>query len=312
MRTLLRLAASVRHRNDWHSHPRLRAVRYLAKTCYAPSLHARWLSVLDDPLTQPATLRDTHLFERWQHQWVSRGFSPADRLRRLLDHHRTMHSLLAPWMLDRLWAGEELDVGSVTIKDGRTLHAYLAAPILRCLEGELVVGLRLDDRILFSMTVTLCPETAETLVGCIQGPRSETGLADVRELTRQCHGLRPKDLLLSLVRALGVSAGTPFVRGPGNRLHVFWQTQRVKACYDTFWLEAGATMRPDGLFEMPAVEPFREPSMVASKHRSAFRAKEILRQTLTTRFAAFALPHPAEAKPSEPPVAPLPAQPIAA
>ena len=45
------------------------------------------------------------------------------------------------------------------------------------------------------------------VIGCLQGAPNHAGLDVVRELTRQCHGLRPKNLLLSMVRALGVAFG---------------------------------------------------------------------------------------------------------
>jgi uncharacterized protein len=291
MRAAIRLAASLRHRNDWHSSPRLRAVRYLLKTFIAPRAHADWLALLADTAMRTAVARDTHLFERWQHRWVSRRFGYADRVARVIDHHRATLHMLPAIQRERLWADERIATPGVTAKGGETLQAFLSAPIKRCLEGELVVGLAFRGAPVFSMTVTVCPATNETLVGCIQGPRSESGLADVRELTRLCHGLRPKDFLLSLVRVVAAAGHTRTIRGPGNAMHVFGHTSRLQANYDGFWEEAGATLGADGLYSVPAAEPIRAVGDVPSKHRSAFRAREALRLALCNQLGhLFGLP----------------------
>ncbi|MDF4001854.1 DUF535 family protein [Luteibacter sp. PPL552] len=282
---LSHLHASLHHRNDWHSRPRTRALRYVIRSLYAPRLHDRWMAMLFSDALSPLLARDTHLFERWQHRWVSRGFSRRQKLRLLLDHYAYLPTLLGPEALAGLGRGERINVARTSLKDGRELRVFLAAPILRCLEGELVIGLSLDHEPVVSMTLTLCPDAGYVLVGCVQGARSETTLTDIRAITRACHGLRPKDLLLSMVRVIARKVGVPTVRGPGNRAHVFGNTTRVKACYDTFWLEAGAMRGDDGLFGTPSDEPVRSIARVDSKHRSAFRARENLRHDLSVQVA---------------------------
>jgi len=290
MRFVRSLFESLHPRNDWHNHPRLRAARYLLRTATAPRLHRRWLAQLNTTAMREATLRDGHLFERWQHRWVSRQFGKRERLVRLIDHHGLMPRLLSADDLLRVCRGETLVAGDAAGKDGKPVQVTVAAPILRCLEGELVLGLVWRGTAVFSMTITLCPGRDEVLVGCIQGPRSHDGLGLVRDVTKACHGLRPKDLLLSAVRSVATAAGITRVRGPGNQAHVFGNTHRVKASYDGFWEEAGGTMGADGLYEVSAAEPVRDMQYVPSKHRSAFRAREALRETLCTEVSAFFAP----------------------
>jgi uncharacterized protein VirK/YbjX len=292
MRPVRSLVDSLRHRNDWHNLPPLRAVRYVLRTAIAPQLHAQWLARLNTPVMREATLRDGHLFERWQHRWINRRFTARERLVRLIDHHGVMPQLIGSADLSRLYRGETLIIGEATGKDGSCLQATLSAPILRCLEGELMVGLAWRGSPVFSMTVTLCPAHGETLVGCIQGPRSEHGLALVRELTKACHGLRPKDLLLSVVRAMSLGAGIAHIRGPGNQWHVFGGMARLKASYDTFWDEAGGVPQENGMFQIPAQEPLRDILEVASKHRSAFRAREAFREGLSAEVTAYLMRRP--------------------
>lgn len=285
VRHLSRFCASLRHRSDWRSRPRVRAARYVLKALSAPRLHARWVAVLFDDALDPVRRRDTRLFERWQHRWVSRHFSPRRKLRLLMDHYAYLPRLLGPDAVMRLGRGEPFDLAAATLKDGRELRVFLALPPLRCIEGELQIGLAIDRRRFFSMTITLCPDNGRVWIGCMQGVRSDTARDEIRAFTRACHGLRPKDLLLSMVRVVARRAGIPTIGGPGNRDHVFGRTDRVKACYDTFWLEAGASRIDGGLFETSAAEPVRNIAHVESKHRSAFRAREAVREDLGEQVA---------------------------
>ncbi|QWT21622.1 VirK/YbjX family protein [Bacillus sp. NP157] len=281
MRLLNAWITSLHDRNDWHDRPLLRAIRYLLKSFCHPVLHARWLMQLQCTGMHAARRRDGHLLERWQHRWASRTFTPRDRLRRLLDHHAAATGLFGHETLHQLWRGTPFVAGRTTLKDGSHLELWLMAPLLRCLEGELKLALGWHGEVIFSMTLTLCPGHGDSIVGCIQGANTPGAQEAVRALTRACHGLRPKDFLLSMARALSRAAGIETIRGPGNRHHVLNRTGRLKACYDTFWLEAGATLTKDGMFALSAAEPVRDLALVPSKHRSAARARDALRVDMT-------------------------------
>jgi uncharacterized protein VirK/YbjX len=133
-------------------------------------------------------------------------------------------------------------------------------------------------------------------IGCLQGAANNAGLDAVRDLTRQCHGLRPKNLLLSMVRAVAEALGMEQVYGVSNGAHVFAGiANKVKADYDGFWLEAGGTETEDGFFELPPREPHRDAADVESKRRSEFRRREALRQQACEKvMAAFGIVHAVE------------------
>ena len=289
MIALQRIAQSFRQRNDWQSRrsARVYAAAYAARCLLAPLRHLRWLGLLQShPALREAARRDGRLVERWQHRFISRHFGARKRLDALMDHYRFVGSALPHGLLERMYVDGQVVLAEAAMKSGEPLRVLLMPPTRKGCEGELNIALATaDDTLLFSATITVLPSTGELLVGCLQGPNTEDGQERVRLVTRQCHGLRPKNLLLSLLYGFAASHGLPRLRGISNDGHA--RSGRIKASYDTFWVESVGVIARDGFFDLPPTEPERSELDVASKHRSAFRQREVLRRELvaSTMFA---------------------------
>ncbi|WP_213948305.1 DUF535 family protein [Luteibacter sp. dw_328] len=289
MIALQRIVQSFRQRNDWQSRrsARVYAAGYAARCLLAPLRHLRWLSLLQShPALREATRRDGRLVERWQHRFISRRFGARKRLDALMDHYRFVSSALPEGLLERMIADGQVVLAEAAMKNGEPLRVLIMPPTRKGCEGELNIALATaDSTLLFSATITVLPSTGELLVGCLQGPNTEDGQERVRLVTRQCHGLRPKNLLLSLLYGFAASHGLPRLRGISNDGHA--RSGRIKASYDTFWIESAGVLARDGFFDLPSTEPERSELEVASKHRSAFRQREVLRRELvaSTMFA---------------------------
>jgi uncharacterized protein VirK/YbjX len=289
MIALQRIVQSFRQRNDWQSRrsARVYAAGYAARCLLAPLRHLRWLSLLQShPALREATRRDGRLVERWQHRFISRRFGARKRLDALMDHYRFVSSALPEGLLERMIADGQVVLAEAAMKNGEPLRVVIMPPTRKGCEGELNIALATaDGTLLFSATITVLPSTGELLVGCLQGPNTEDGQERVRLVTRHCHGLRPKNLLLSLLYGFAASHGLPRLRGISNDGHA--RSGRIKASYDTFWIESAGVLARDGFFDLPSTEPERSELEVASKHRSAFRQREVLRRELvaSTMFA---------------------------
>ncbi|KAF1008645.1 MAG: hypothetical protein GAK28_01069 [Luteibacter sp.] len=290
MPALNRMLQSFRDRDDWSRRRSYQAsaLRYALRCLGAPLLHLRWLTLLDShPGLRAAVRRDGRLIERWQHRFLRRGLGPRRTLRTLLDHFDFVSTRLPAGMLEQLYVDGRVELTEAAMKSGEPLRVLLMPPVRKGCEGELNLALATaDDTLLFSATITLVPSRRELLVGCLQGPSTEDGQDRVRTVTRQCHGLRPKNLLLSLLYALAAEHGIRRIRGIGNARHALARSGKVKASYDAFWLESGGVLARDGLFDLPPSEPVRDEQEVASKHRSAFRQREALRHELARRMIA--------------------------
>jgi uncharacterized protein VirK/YbjX len=292
MSALQRIVESFRHRNDWRSRRAMRvyAAGYAARCLLAPLRHLRWLGLLQShPALEAAARRDGRLVERWQHRFVSRRFGVRKRLDALMDHYGFVVSALPQGLLGQLYAEGQVVLAEAAMKNGEPLRVLLMPPTRKGCEGELNVALATaDDTLLFSATITVLPSTGELLVGCLQGPNTEDGQERVRLVTRQCHGLRPKNLLLSLLYGFAAAHKLPRLRGISNEGHA--RSGRIKASYDTFWIESGGVLARDGFFDLPSAEAVRDELEVVSKHRSAFRQREVLRRQLVAS-TMFALGH---------------------
>jgi uncharacterized protein VirK/YbjX len=114
----------------------------------------------------------------------------------------------------------------------------------------------------------------------MQGGKAEGTMDAIRAATRELHGLRPKQLLVTLVRQLGFAFGCSRMMMVSNANRVVRRSMRkgrVLADYDQFWLEMSAERMADGDYWMPCA-PLQAPDMEAipSKKRSEARKRHEL------------------------------------
>ena len=150
---------------------------------------------------------------------------------------------------------------------------------------------------------TRAPLEVGVRIGCLQGPKGEESLRRVREATRDLHGMRPKFLMMRLVRQLAWEHGcrTMILVGNDNRtVHRSAKKHgRLMADYDSVWQELGAQARRDGDFDLPCENlPPLMLDEVASKKRSEARKRHeltlamiaTLRSGLDNHSVALTLP----------------------
>ncbi|TBR35945.1 MULTISPECIES: VirK/YbjX family protein [Dyella] len=278
---------ATRHRRTRAAHTRgvLPVWGVLRDAVTAPSAlrwRMRWQRLMaEHHALQNAAERDSRLLDRWQHRYLNRHFGPQEKARRLVEHFQSLTSMLTPVALEAIHAQGGLRLGTVVLKDGRELALKLAPPPVWGCEGELDLALSHAecDR-LYSLTLTFSATRGELLIGCLQGPWGDEGRDVVRDVTKGCHGLRPKNLLMSMVYPLAETLGLPSIKGISNDAHPLSRTGKIKASYDGFWEEQGGQLGDDGYYRLPAAESPRDESGVASRHRAEFRRRESLRQGL--------------------------------
>jgi hypothetical protein len=275
---------SLRHRRDWRGSPIKRiscAIKYAMRSARAGSLHAAWLDFIYlDPVMTAILAKDPRLLERSQHPYINRRLSRVERYSIIADHYRTVLATFPPAIYEAIYLDGRFPVGTLSLKGGAPLLVELRRPTGRGREGELCLCLvNAEGQMLSSLIFSIADNGHTLLLGCMQGAAPTLGREAVRELTRQSHGLRPKNLLLSMLRALAQRYGVTRLRGVGNATHPFaGQPNKIKADYDGFWLECEGVLDDSGFYELPASEPAREEAAIPSKHRSAFRQREALRR----------------------------------
>ena len=119
---------------------------------------------------------------------------------------------------------------------------------------------------------------ATIAIGCIQGPDGPNSKDLVRDLTRNMHGMRPKQLMLSLAYAFARQLGIERILAVANAAHPLRRVrEKFQADYDAFWLEQKGRNVGDGWFMLPEALSRKSELEVSSHHRSAFRRREAMR-----------------------------------
>ena len=242
--------------------------------------HDAWLALLETPPLAGVSSLDTELVERYQHGYISLAWPQRVRLQAIHEHYAFAASRFPRSLLHMLYRERCIELGKVGLRSGESLSILLKAPIERGREGELSIALRnhAGQQVSY-ITLSFIDGGQTVVIGCLQGAADRAGPDVVRELTRDCHGLRPKNLLLSMVRAVAEAFGARQVLGVANGAHVFAKKKgKVKADYDAFWREAGGVPTAHGFYALTPCEPPRCVAQVESKRRSEFRRREALRR----------------------------------
>ncbi|WP_267225225.1 VirK/YbjX family protein [Dyella silvae] len=290
--TLRLFMRSLRARRDWRgSLPKRLAsgLKYVARSARMARRQSAWLQELyGSPRLTAILAHDPRLHERWHHHYINRRASLAQRMAIISQHFRFAFNRLPAELVDAVYLHGRCTFGTLTLKDGSELLLELRRPTGRSREGELSLCLaNTQGQLLSSAIFSIGDEGRTLLIGCLQGAAAELGREAVRELTKQCYGLRPKNLVFSLLLAFGSFTGAQRIRGVSNLAHPFaGESDKIKADYDSFWEDCQGVLQPDGFFELPTAEPERDESQVESKHRSAFRRREQLRRDACAQLLA--------------------------
>ena len=249
-----------------------------ARSMLYPRQTRRWLAFWNLSATHSAlALATPRLLHKIYRPYQSLRLRPAERMAILMSHYDfVIRRGLAPLVLQA--ASRPIPVGQFSGKAGDLYEVRLAAIASLDHEGELALHLYRDNRLLFSTAFTICRQPGGWVIriGCLQGPGCADSREQIRRATRDMFGLRPKALMIRLVRAIGagIGCGRVVLVGNGNRVaNRHSKRKRVHADYDAFWQEIGAARRSDGDYELPCVEPETRLDQLPSRKRAEARQR---------------------------------------
>jgi uncharacterized protein VirK/YbjX len=281
---LANMLQSLRHRQDWTGPWYKRAVtalKYIVRSLCLGAQHQRFLaSIAVDRVMCAYRRRDPRLLERHMHRYVNAHWHRRDRLTYLQQHYRFAKAHLPPALFELVYAKGHASLGSISAKDGSLLTLCLRPPIYKGCEGELCLQLcDVYEEPLYSIVFSVADEQPTLMIGCLQGPRGENAKEVVRELTRNLHGLRPKQLMLSLVYSFAQHYGIERLVAISNEAHPLRRSGRpLFSDYDSFWEEQRGQRIGGGWYALPRALAQKTEAEVPSNHRAAFRRREALRR----------------------------------
>lgn len=234
-------------------------VKELAKLTFRAALHPRqtrsWFQLLNShPLYGDLVEAQPRLIYKIYRPYLTATLDCAQRLRMLASHYRfILRKGWAPIMAQA--ARSPVELCSLRGKSGAVYAIQLRAVPTEC-EGEMMLQLTCGGEVVYLIIFSFFEVDGQLQagVGCMKGPKGSGAMTLLREVACDLHGLRPKNLLVYLVRQIGHDAGCEDVLLVSNRNHPARYAIRkgqVYADYDTLWEELGATRRPDGDFVLP-------------------------------------------------------------
>ncbi|AMP16855.1 DUF535 family protein [Collimonas pratensis] len=251
----------------------------------------RWLAYWNgSPMHASLAQATPRLLQKIYRPYQSLRLRSAERMDLLVSHYNfIVQQGLATLILQAAKSPQLL--GSFSGKSGVLYEIRLSAIATLDREGELALDLCCAQQRLFSVAFTFHGNEASPAIGigCLQGPRGSDAQERVRHATRDMFGMRPKGLMVRLVREIGRAYGCKQLILVGNRNRVMShqvRTGQVFADYDDFWQEIGAMRRADGEYQLSCEEI---PSPNLQEIPSSKRSEARKRIDLTERAVQAAL-----------------------
>jgi uncharacterized protein VirK/YbjX len=130
------------------------------------------------------------------------------------------------------------------------------------------------------------------MIGAIQGRRIEGALEEYRQLTKLAHGVRPRDLLIDILRMLAAHQGVTRMIAVSDacrhhRSPYFGKdvARELPLDYDEIWRDRGGVDANDGFFELPVERQVRSIEEVPSKKRQMYRQRYAMLDGIEARLS---------------------------
>lgn len=222
--------------------------------------------------------------------YLCASWDTRERLRRIAAHYREIDRLGPPYAFS---VHERLVLARVGRPElGATL--VLDQPHWFLREGGLVLNLFLGNFRAFCLAFSLIREGDEVIavIGGLQG-RNREGVLDLyRDLTKEMHGLRPRDLLIEvfrmLCRQLGVTRIEAVADACRHHHHPYFRGKKSDnhQDYDAVWEDRGGTRLGPCFFELPVTPERRDLETVKPKKRPMYRRRFDFLDALEADIAA--------------------------
>ena len=204
--------------------------------------------------------------------YINRHWGMSLRLRTIETHYLLVKSK-APFL--NLADDEFIEIAQLDIGNEK-LRVTIDRPVWLRREGEIAFNIFYGiDRIYTAMTtLSGTPDNLKLIIGNFQGDGRDR-MELYKAITKAMFGLRPRDLLLNIVKILASELGCKVILGISDDAHRsshrFSKAKKLSA-YDEIWLEQGGTKASvSGFFTMPARIEKRTDEEIPAKKRSMYR-----------------------------------------
>ena len=236
--------------------------------------------------------------------YLRRGLSGSQRLKAQIAFYEWFLSVLKPERICELYANKKT-LTALNIK-GQMTEIELSAAFGLGREGELAVFLKFEEKVLYKATFTILPASEIGIsakgyvmyVGGFQGERNSN--EQIKVATRVLERIKPSHLLFHALQGIAQAWGLVGIVATTDNDQVFASyrntlAKRIKASYDSTWLELGAdTNRSNNFWTLPITWSARPENEIESKIRASYRRRNALKENFMDmcRQGAFHLLQP--------------------
>ncbi len=257
-----------------------RALANRARLILTGVKHRRLVGELIDP--KPGSAMDRLMRERpemlgiliWPYQCSS--WDAQERISRLANHCSVMDELGDAFLFS---IEERLVLADLSDKFAG-LRVMLDQPKWFMREGQLVVNLFVEDYRAFSVAFSFYRDPEGTLcavIGGVQGRNRDDALDLYRDLTKALYGLRPRDLLLEVLRMyvhlVGSSRILAISDAYRHHRHPYFGQRDFPTNYDAIWADRGGVPVDEFFYSLPAEKVRRDFETIKPKKRSLYRKR---------------------------------------
>jgi uncharacterized protein len=274
-------------RLNHHGQPNLKLkARFIVGSLLAPRQTRRWLGFIQaHPAMQALSATHPHLIDKIYRPYLSTRLNCAQRIDALIGHYQFMlkggfEKLVAAA------ANSPISLSQFTGKSGTAYQLELSAINISHREGELCLRLSSGGVHLYTATFIVVYQRGKACVkiGCLQGIVADNGGERIKQATRDLHGCRPKNLMVSLVRDMADYFGCEQVLLVSNHNRISINQRRrqgITSNYDQTWEELGAIKQLDGDYALSGTDLIRKNIDDTPSHkRSEARKRNALIDTL--------------------------------
>lgn len=211
----------------------------------------------------------------WPYQCAS--WDTKMRLRRLRAHCDCVDRLAAPF---NLGPKERMVLADLSfIRAG--LRVVIDQPIWFLREGNLVINFFVDRVRMYSLAFSLYEDEGvlTATIGSIQGRDLEDAAGEYRSLTKQAHGMRPRDFLFEVFcmvcSYLAIEHVYAVTNEDRHHVHPYFgnRIQKTSADYNEIWEERGGVRKNNSFYLLDVIERRRNLEDVPPKKRGMYRKR---------------------------------------
>ncbi|PQA71962.1 DUF535 family protein [Brucella oryzae] len=243
-----------------------KTLAFLLRSVLSPWLTFRWFRFLGD-FTEQHTFAPPHddLVRKSLSSFLVHRMAWRTRLNILTQHFDLARQLMCPHVLQALWRGEMIELGTVCGRD----HHYRLQLLLsdHCgsrHEGVFTVRLvQATDQTLLCMAsfvfVRRPSDSYSIIIGGLQGSANADAKRAIISATRDLGGLRPKDAIMLVLKGFAAHSVTTYLIAVSNSTHVInhraSKRRKMKLPdLDAYWLDRGGVPFPPFGFRI-SVDP---------------------------------------------------------